>query len=230
MTIRVQSERVRRTAATQRASAERTVARPATPMRAAGRCACGGTCPRCLNAALHTPSRQIDAVDRRFVEGRLGHDFSGVRLHDDTTATATAEALGARAWTLGEHVVLGRGEYRPGHGGYRRLLTHELAHVLQQRDVAQPARASVGPENDAFEREAGGISFAAMSPGAQPARPVRVSASPAIVQRALQIDPPVSVEENLAERIVTGGKTYRLAVARRRGRDGDSEAPVVSSG
>jgi hypothetical protein len=207
MLIRTAPRRVQRTAARQHGSAGPRIVRTAAPPRPDGHCACGGGCPRCLSAALRTPSRPIDAADRGFVERRLGHDFGTVRLHHDDTAAATSSALGARAWTFGEHVAFGRGEYRPGHDGYRRLLAHELAHVLQQADAGQPTSMSLAPPGDAFEREAESMAAAAMSPDEPSGPPVPVSASPAAVQRALKTDAPVSVQENLAERIVTGGRT-----------------------
>jgi hypothetical protein len=62
----------------------------------------------------------------------FGHDFSAVRLHTGDRAAASATALAARAYTVGHHIVFGKGEYAPGMAGGRRLLAHELAHVVQQ--------------------------------------------------------------------------------------------------
>ncbi|SDH46362.1 protein of unknown function [Lentzea fradiae] len=61
------------------------------------------------------------------MEARLGADFSDVRLHTDTAARSSAAEVGARAYTSGEHVVIGSG------GGDRHTLAHELTHVIQQR-------------------------------------------------------------------------------------------------
>ena len=72
-----------------------------------------------------------DAV-RAYFEPRFGHDFSRVRVHTDLRAAHSARALGARAYTLGHDVVLGEGQYAPETGEGRRLLAHELAHVVQQ--------------------------------------------------------------------------------------------------
>ena len=74
------------------------------------------------------------------MEGRFGHDFSSVRVHTDEVATASAAELGASAYTVGNHVVFGRGRYSPGQAAGRRLLAHELTHVVQQ----QQAPAAVG--------------------------------------------------------------------------------------
>jgi hypothetical protein len=65
------------------------------------------------------------------MESSLGHDFSRVRVHTDEAAARSAKTLGARAYTVGPHVVLGPDRYRPDPAG-RRLLAHELVHVVQQ--------------------------------------------------------------------------------------------------
>lgn len=69
---------------------------------------------------------------RSYFEPRFGHDFSRVRVHTDARATRSAQALGAQAYTLGNDMVLGAGQYAPHTGAGRQLLAHELAHVVQQ--------------------------------------------------------------------------------------------------
>lgn len=66
------------------------------------------------------------------MEVHFGHDFTRVRVHDGGSAAASAAAVGARAYTAGPHVVFGSGEYRPDSSVGRRLLAHELTHVVQQ--------------------------------------------------------------------------------------------------
>ncbi|HKY35577.1 MAG TPA: DUF4157 domain-containing protein [Polyangiaceae bacterium] len=85
---------------------------------------------------------------RNFFEPRIGAKLDGVRLHDGPEAAASADALGARAYTVGTDVVFGRGEYRPETQEGTRVLAHELAHVVQQRErgVASVQRL-VRPEN-----------------------------------------------------------------------------------
>lgn len=61
----------------------------------------------------------------------LGFDFSRVRIHDDARAHAAARSLHARAFTIGQDVVLGKGEGKSTSSRGRRLLAHELAHVAQ---------------------------------------------------------------------------------------------------
>ena len=72
------------------------------------------------------------------METRFGHDFSGVRVHNDREATLTAAALGARAFTLGRHIAFSSGQYEPGTSSGRELLAHELTHVVQQAQNPSP--------------------------------------------------------------------------------------------
>ncbi len=69
---------------------------------------------------------------RAFFEPRFGADFSHVRVHTNAQAAASAKALNAKAYTLGQNVVFGGGQYQPGTRQGRRLLAHELTHVVQQ--------------------------------------------------------------------------------------------------
>ncbi len=66
-----------------------------------------------------------------YFESRFGADFSHVRVHDDPSAAAAAEAAEARAFTVGSHIFFNRGEYRPDSSTGRTLIAHELAHVEQ---------------------------------------------------------------------------------------------------
>ena len=68
-----------------------------------------------------------------FFRPRFGQDFSNVLVHTDARAAEAARAVNAQAFTVGRDVVFGAGAYAPGAVGGRRLLAHELTHVLQQR-------------------------------------------------------------------------------------------------
>jgi hypothetical protein len=76
---------------------------------------------------------------------RLGADFRDVVLHTDSQAAASAEQLGAKAYTAGSHIVFGRGQFAPGTERGRHLLAHELTHVVQQRGRTQSAAFSQAP-------------------------------------------------------------------------------------
>ncbi len=89
--------------------------------------------PPIVRSVLEAPGQPLDSPARAFMEPRFGHDFSGVRIHADARAAASARAVGALAYTVNEHVVLAadRDEFTSSKG--RKLLAHELAHVVQQR-------------------------------------------------------------------------------------------------
>jgi hypothetical protein len=129
---------------------------PDSAVQHARTCGCGGTCPRVppREAEPLEPLAGPGAVDRdgarrrrgalgrvcplsaeakAFFEPRLDADLSDVRLHTDAEAARSADALNANAYALGRHVVFGEGEYRPDSEAGRRLLAHELAHVVQQQ-------------------------------------------------------------------------------------------------
>jgi hypothetical protein len=73
------------------------------------------------------------------MEAGFGADLRRVRIHDGDRAERAASALGAQAYTVGQHLVFGRGRYSPSTPGGKRLLSHELAHAVQQsRDARGP--------------------------------------------------------------------------------------------
>ena len=74
----------------------------------------------------------LDSATRAFMEPRLGHDFSSVRIHTNEAANESAKALGARAYTMGSDIAFRNGAWDSGSLAGRRLLAHELTHVMQQ--------------------------------------------------------------------------------------------------
>jgi hypothetical protein len=76
---------------------------------------------------------------RSYFEPRFAHDFSNVRVHADDSAATAARGIQARAYTLGQNVVFGAGEFAPDSDRGMRLLAHELTHVVQQSGGAAPA-------------------------------------------------------------------------------------------
>jgi Domain of unknown function (DUF4157) len=84
-----------------------------------------------LDAAARGGTPLPEAV-RSFFEPRFGHDFSRVRVHVDGAAAAAADAVQARAYTIGSGIVFAAAEYAPATTKGKRLIAHELAHVVQQ--------------------------------------------------------------------------------------------------
>ena len=82
----------------------------------------------------------MSAPVRSDMESRMGFDFSGVRVHNDSNAAGLARSVNAVAFTYGNDVVFGSGQYRPETEGGKKLLAHELTHVVQQTG-GTPSRA-----------------------------------------------------------------------------------------
>jgi hypothetical protein len=83
----------------------------------------------------------LDTASRRFFEPRFGFNFDQVRVHTDPKAAESARAINARAYTVGRDIAFGAGMYAPGTESGRRLLAHELTHVVQQSNSGkQPSR------------------------------------------------------------------------------------------
>jgi len=83
--------------------------------------------------AVNHPGHALEADTRATLEPAFGLDLSSVRVHTDESAAASADALNARAFTIGEHVVFGAGEFAPHSAEGQALLAHELTHVAQQQ-------------------------------------------------------------------------------------------------
>jgi hypothetical protein len=88
--------------------------------------------PPLVHEALDSPGLPLDADTRDFFEPRFRHDFSRVRVHADPVSAESARSVNALAYTVGEHIVFGNGQYERGTHRGARLLAHELSHVVQQ--------------------------------------------------------------------------------------------------
>ena len=88
--------------------------------------------PPGVDEVLASPGQPLAASARAFFEPRFARDFSDVRVHADAHAAQSAEAVAARAYTVGSDVVLNTGGGAPASSDEMRLLAHELAHVVQQ--------------------------------------------------------------------------------------------------
>jgi hypothetical protein len=135
-------------------------------------CPCGGNCPKCqtkhtgreherpqsegvqasntgqiaaptiVHEVLRAPGQPLDPATRGFMESRFGHDFSRVRVHADATTAESARAVNARAYTVGHDLVFGAGQYAPETSEGRRLVAHELTHVVQQTTASNQRRSA----------------------------------------------------------------------------------------
>jgi hypothetical protein len=139
-------------------------------------CACGDTCSKCeagqkhqllqtkrvgasesgpitappiVHQGLASPGQPLDVATRAFFEPRFGQDFSRVRVHSDATAEQSARAVSANAFTVGQNIVFGPSRFAPNTDEGRRLLAHELTHVVQQSGV--PSQANMVQRDLGFE-------------------------------------------------------------------------------
>jgi hypothetical protein len=101
--------------------------KPAGPQSVAGEA------PAIVHEVLRSPGEPLDDATRAFMEARFGYDFCGVRVHSDAAAEQSARDLNANAYAVGHDVVFGTGRFAPGTLEGRRLIAHELTHVVQQR-------------------------------------------------------------------------------------------------
>jgi hypothetical protein len=81
---------------------------------------------------------------REFMEPRFGADFGGVRVHADGEAAQINRELSAQAFTHGQDIYMGEGRYNPGTDAGKRLLAHELTHVVQQTGHVQRVEPDKG--------------------------------------------------------------------------------------
>jgi hypothetical protein len=133
--------------------------------KAVGTSEAAAAAPPIVHEVLGSPGQPLDAATRAFMEPRFGHDFSGVRIHADAAANESARAVGARAYTVGHHVVVAADWHAPGTVEGDRLIAHELAHVLQnserpeRAEVRRYAEADTEVEEDDLELP-GGVRYA----------------------------------------------------------------------
>jgi len=85
-----------------------------------------------ITRALASPGSALDPSDRTFMERQFETDFRDVRVHSGVEASAAAASVHANAFTVGRDVVFHTGQYAPRTAAGRRLLAHELTHVVQQ--------------------------------------------------------------------------------------------------
>lgn len=112
---------------------------------------------------------------RTDMEGRFGHDFADVRVHNDSTAHESAKSVNAQAYTVGSNIVFQRDKYDPGSDAGKHMIAHELTHVVQQRSgpvdgTDAGGGVKISDPSDRFEREAVSNADRLMSaPAAAPA-------------------------------------------------------------
>src|SRR5205814_343043 len=114
-----------------------------------------------VDQVLASPGRPLEPALREDMERRFDHDLSNVRLHSGAAAEQSAREVSATAYTVGNDIVFGGGQFAPQSYEGRRLIAHELTHVMQQgradaRLHRKPAPADPGiatlPLEEAIKR------------------------------------------------------------------------------
>ena len=96
-----------------------------------------GMAPASVDRVLASGGRPLDSALQQDMEQRFGHDFSRVRIHSGGAAGQSTQDVNAHAYTVGHNVVFGAGRFAPGTHEGRRLIAHELTHVVQQNGSAK---------------------------------------------------------------------------------------------
>lgn len=91
--------------------------------------------PSIINDVILTGGQPLPSHTRNFFEPRFGHDFSSVRIHTDNKAAESAKSINAYAYTFGNNIVFGDNQYVPETETGKKLLAHELTHVVQQNHL-----------------------------------------------------------------------------------------------
>jgi len=146
-------------------------------------------------------------AQRTEMEGRLGQDFSDVRVHTDSAAHESASSVNAHAYTVGSNVVFQRGRYDTDSTEGKTMLAHELTHVVQQRSgpvdgTDAGGGIKVSDPSDRFEREAAANADAVMSTPAPAVHAHEGGGSTGSVQRDAELDelPDESLQGSFVQR------------------------------
>jgi Domain of unknown function (DUF4157) len=114
-------------------------------------------------AAQLTSGKPLEPGLRSRYEPLLGWSLADIRIHTDSRASASAEALNAEAYTAGRDIVFNAGSYSPGSSSGQHLLAHELAHTVQQRGMSRSGSTAVSQPGDGAEHEADHAAIALMA-------------------------------------------------------------------
>jgi hypothetical protein len=127
------------------------------------------TAPASVDTVLASGGEPLESGLRQDMEHRFGHDFSRVRVHSSRNAGQSAEDVNANAYTVGHNIVFGAGRFAPRTIDGRRLLAHELTHVVQQsmanRIVRQSETSSGISPISPIAQQIGSTSVADSGPG-----------------------------------------------------------------
>jgi len=171
----------------------------------------------------------LDEEVRTDMEGRMGQDFSDVRVHTGDAADTSARSVSAHAYTVGSNIVFQRGTYDPGSSQGRTLLAHELTHVVQQRSgpvEGTPAAGgvSVSDPSDRFEVEAARNADRVMSQPAPAVQALPPAASAPAVQASHDSSLPAVQREGEEEEEMQAAHDSSLGPVQREAEEEEEQA------
>jgi Domain of unknown function (DUF4157) len=199
-------------------------------------CDCGGSCEECqknklqrsavasatpqhapasVHQVLGSPAQALPQSTQAFFQSRLQHDFSRVQVHTGEAAARSAADVSALAYTVGNHVVFGAGQYFPSTVSGQKLLAHELVHVVQQSRGGAPSlqnKLAVGAVDDPAEHEAEALATAAVNSNTNvPLAAPAATAHPVPLLRRVPATPQGVHEVRHAEQnLPDGGKRHLM--------------------
>jgi hypothetical protein len=106
-------------------------------------------------SSLNGKGNPLPAQANHFFSSKMGYDFSGVKVHTDKEAAESAKGINAKAYTIGNNVVFNEGQYNTESGEGKKLMAHELTHVVQQKQLIQcrPEEDTIPPLWDKVSSE-----------------------------------------------------------------------------
>lgn len=143
----------------------------------------------------------LESSTRTYMESRLGHDFSDVRIHTGPKADVSARSINAQAYTVGTNVVFQTGKFAPDTPSGMHTLAHELTHVVQQKSgpvAGSPAPGGIrlSDPSDSFEQAAERTAATALAPTSA------AGSGEASVQRATMVEEQEDDETATAQKMV----------------------------
>ena len=105
----------------------------------------GHEAPPIVSEVIQSGGKLLDENTRSFMENRMGYDFSNVKIHTGSVAAKSAHSINALAYTTGNNIVFNEGQYAPETMRGKRLLAHELTHVVQQKSVGSAKVQRMAP-------------------------------------------------------------------------------------
>lgn len=159
----------------------------------------GGARSPVLDVIGQGGGQPLDKGLRQEMEGRLGGDFSDVKVHTDSKASESARAVQANAYTVGSDVVMRQDRWSPSTSQGKETLAHELTHVMQQRSGPVDGTStgdgiSVSDPSDRFERAAESNAKSAMA-GPAPTASAQLHADDDVQRQAASVQRQAGGEE-----------------------------------